>query len=341
MRDIVIWGAGNWGRLAYWYYKDKGNILFYVDIAPNKLGTNVPWCNLQVRPIEDLKRHKNATVIVAVSKNEGIEGILVEIGITDKIMFSPNMLHLRNTSIMAELNEKRSINLGEFLQGVGEIKLKLTFGCWGSGPLDYAFIRAIAMKYKAKKYLEIGTYIGESLKAVADICEQCYSITASKDAPFAMTNICKASNYPDYTDRLADDSNVTHYYCDSQIFDWNQVPKDIDLYFIDGDHSYKGVYCDTKNVFLHKTDDAIVVWHDFKNANPSVTTSEVATAVKDAIGDSEFENVYCVDHNMCGVYLPPKYQSNFSLRSCKYTEEPQTLYYYETELMCRSEKAGR
>ena len=341
MRDIVIWGAGNWGRLAYWYYKDKGNILFYVDIAPNKLGTNVPWCDLQVHPIEDLKRHKNATVIVAVSKNEGIEGILVEFGITDKIMFSPNMLHLRNTSIMAELNEKRSINLGEFLQGVGIIKLQLTFGCWGSGPLDYAFIRALAMKYKAKKYLEIGTYIGESLKAVADICEQCYSITAPKDAPFAMTNICKASNYPDYTDRLADDSNVTHYYCDSQIFDWNQVPKDIDLYFIDGDHSYKGVYCDTKNVFLHKTDDAIVVWHDFKNANPSVTTSEVATAVKDAIGDSEFENVYCVDHNMCGVYLPPKYQSNFSLRSCKYTEEPQTLYYYETELMCRSEKAGR
>ena len=340
MRDIVIWGAGNWGRLAYWYYKDKGNILFYVDIAPNKLGKNVPWCDLQVRPIEDLKRHQNATVIVAVSKNEGIEGILTELGITDKILFSPNMLYLRNTSIMSELNKKRSINLGGFLQSVGKIKLKLTFGCWGSGPLDYAFIRALAMKYKAKKYLEIGTYIGESLKTVTDICDQCYSITAPKGAPYAMTNLCKSSNFPDYTDRLANDSNVTHFYCDSTEFDWNQVPRDIDLYFIDGDHSYKGVYCDTKNVFAHKKEDAIVVWHDFKNANPSVITSEVATAVKDAIG-GEFDNVYCVDHNMCGVYLPPKYQEDFSLRSCKYTEEPQILYYYEAELVSRKQDDGR
>lgn len=341
MRDIVIWGAGNWGEMAYWYYKDKGNILFYVDIAPNKIGKGIPWCNLTVQTIEALLEHKDATVIVAVSRHEGIEGILAGFGITDVVLFSPNMLYLRNTAIMSELNEKRSINLGEFLQSVGKIKLQLAFGCWGSGPLDYAFIRALAMKYKAKKYLEIGTYIGESLKAVSDICKQCYSITAPKGAPYAMTNICKESNFPDYTDRLANDFNVTHFYCDSKMFDWNQVPKDIDLYFIDGDHSYRGVYCDTKNAFAHKPEDAIVVWHDFKNANPSVITSEVATAVKDAIGDNEFENVYCVDHNMCGVYLPPKYQKDFSLRSCKYTDEPQTLYYYDTELMCRSMEAGR
>ena len=211
MRDIVIWGAGNWGEMAYWYYKDKGNILFYVDIAPNKIGKGIPWCNLTVQTIEALLEHKDATVIVAVSKHEGIEGILAGFGITDVVLFSPNMLYLRNTAIMSELNEKRSINLGEFLQSVGKIKLQLAFGCWGSGPLDYAFIRALAMKYKAKKYLEIGTYIGESLKAVSDICKQCYSITAPKGAPYAMTNICKESNFPDYTDRFANDFNVTHF----------------------------------------------------------------------------------------------------------------------------------
>lgn len=226
--------------------------------------------------------------------------------------------------------------MGKFLQSVGEINFKLAFRPWGSGVLDYAFLRALALKYKVRKYLEIGTYIGESLKAVADICEQCYSITAPQGSPYAVIDSCKFYNLPDYTDRLANDPNVMQFYCDSKAFNWAEAPEDIDLYFIDGDHSYKGVYCDTKNVFATKKESAIVVWHDFKNSNPTLLTSEVATAVKDAIGE-EFDKVFCVDNNMCGVYLPKIYQHDFQLRSLQYTEKPQALYVYDVRMVCNAD----
>lgn len=335
MTDIIIWGAGNWGEQAYWYYKDKGRILFYVDTDVNKMGRNVSWGELLVRPITDICDYPEAKIIVAVNKNEGIGAVLDSLEVENRnvVYFSPMALSMQNTALMKELNDNRSIDLGALLQNIRNIKLQCTFRCFGSGVLDYAFLRCIAMKYKAKSYLEIGTYIGESLKAVSDICNKCYSITAAKGEPYSMASLCKSHNYPDFTDRLANDDNVEHHYGDSKYFDWSLIPQDIDLYFIDGDHSYRGVYCDTKNIFKHKKKSSIVVWHDFKNDNPMITTSEVALAVKDAIGD-EFQNVYCIDNNMCGIYIPPKYQKDFFLKSDGWTEDRQELYIYELDVKC-------
>lgn len=186
--------------------------------------------------------------------------------------------------------------------------------------------------------MEIGTYIGESLKAASDICEECYSITAPVDAPYHMRNWCRERNLPDFSDRLANDDNVIHYYCDSKKFDWSKIPNDIDLYFIDGDHSYNGVYVDTKNVFAHKKPNSIVIWHDFKNANSWDMNSGVAVAVKDAIGD-EFENVFCVDNNMCGIYLPKSIQNDFEMKPCSYTEAPQEMFFYECDIKVHLDKA--
>lgn len=221
-------------------------------------------------------------------------------------------------SVKEEL-DKRTIDLGEFLQsGTTEIKCKeLTFMLGGSQVLDYVFLVRVAEMFGCKGYLEIGTYIGESINVLSDYCEKLYSVTAPPDSCYGMIHFCKYYDIPHYSERLAYSDKITHYYVDSKCFDFSKVAEDVDLYFIDGDHSYGGVYNDTKNIFATKKEDAIVVWHDFKRL--SLYRPEVIHAVKDALG-AEFDNVYVTNNNICGIYIPKKYQNVFKCREWKYQE---------------------
>lgn len=138
-----------------------------------------------------------------------------------------------------QLNRERTIDLGLFLEDEEKINLRnLTFIPGGSQILDYAFLRTLIKRFGLKNYLEIGTYIGESIHIVADLCDICHSVTAEKGAKYSMKNWCRKFNRPDYTERLTIDNNIIHHYCDSKMFDYESIKERIDLYFIDGDHSY-------------------------------------------------------------------------------------------------------
>lgn len=338
MKNIYIWGAGEWGRQAYWYYKDRGNILGYIDTDRRKIDTYITLGRniVKIFSPEILCNNKFVTVIIAVKQNNGIEAIVNSFGIEDIVYFSIEQLEMRSAGIRKEVNESRSIDLGAFLSELEKIRINVSFIPFSSGVLDYAFIRAIALKYNVKKYLEIGTFIGESIKSVSDICEECYSITLAKEESNSCSKICEECDMPDFSNKLANDDNVKHFYIDAKEMDWSQISSDIDLYFIDGDHSYAGVYCDTKNVFAHRKKDSIVIWHDFKKRVP--TFSDIGLAVPQAIKDAlldDFKNVYCVNGNQCAIYLPKKYQKDFKLRSLCYTKKEQPLYVYETEIKCK------
>lgn len=180
-----------------------------------------------------------------------------------------------------------------------------------------------------ERYLEIGTYIGESINVVSTVCKECHFITASDESPWANKAFCKALNIPDYGNRLVyADNIIPHYVMDSKTFDFSSIQA-ADLYFIDADHSYNGVYHDTKNVFTHKKEDSIVIWHDITNDSGH---SGGVLAVRDAIGREKFENFYIVDNNACGIYIPPKYRRLFSMRQFFYSEEPQDLWAYDTQI---------
>ena len=71
------------------------------------------------------------------------------------------------------------------------------------------------------------------------------------------------------------------------------------------------VYVDTINVFKHRKPNSIVVWHDFKSDDFS-TIYECAYGVKLALQPGEWKNVFCFDANVCGIYLPPSIQKDFS-----------------------------
>lgn len=223
---------------------------------------------------------------------------------------------------------RRTISLGKFFEGMsenGKYSLKdLTFIPGGSQVLDYLLLKEIAVKYDLENYLEIGTYIGESISCMEDVCKKRISITLP---PAQSEKWFEKINTGNFANRLIG-GGITQYLGDSKKFDFNKIKEPIGLYFIDGDHSYEGVYCDTKKVFRHKNRDSFVIWHDFRLVDMSMR-NEVIQAVADAIGLEQFGRVYCCDNNLCGIYVPAKYQKDFD-ELCRYDKD--ILYIYDIKL---------
>lgn len=285
---------------------------------------------LPIKSPEALKRLRNVKVIIAsIFWKEILETIKnIEI---DILIYMPMLRDndLKYEHIIEELN-KRTIDLGAFMKKEKEIVCKeLTFTTGDSTVLDYAFLKVLAERYGCKSYLEIGTYIGESINILTDCCEKLYSVTAPINGQYSMSRFCQRWNVPDYSERLTYNKKITHFFTDSKLFDFSHIEDEIDLYFIDGDHSYSGVYADTKNIFNIRKDNSIVVWHDFREDGFAYNV-EVISAVKDALGN-RFENVYVTNCNLCGVYLPDDYIQDFKMRELKY-EENAELYTYDVVL---------
>lgn len=332
MERIVIYGAGNTGKSAYFYYKNRAECLFFVDSDEKKWGGEI--AGLAIKSPSVLQTLKDVKVIIAsvfwreildeIKGIPGLEIVLYEAGskaMSNVINFTDN--------IETGLRE-RTIDLGAFFRKQGEIICKeLTFMSGNSLVLDYAFLKVLAEMYDCKTYLEIGTYIGESINILTDCCRKLYSITAPLEAPYSMREWCKKRDIPDYSERLTYSEKITHFFEDSRMFDYSKIDTEIDLFFIDGDHRYEGVYADSKNIFSVKRENAIIVWHDFRDGELRFN-EEVICAVKDAIGD-EFQKVYVTNCNCCGVYLPEAYIKDFKIKQLKY-EDNTRLYTYDVIL---------
>lgn len=286
---------------------------------------------LPIKPPDVLKELKDELVLIASNNWKEILESIKEISQLRISIFGvqlENYLH-ESDQVTKELNI-RTIDLGAFMQNEEEILCKeLSFIPGGSGILDYAFLKVLAQKYNCKSYLEIGTYIGESINILTDCCEKLYSITAQRQEKYSMTSWCRKRNIPDYSERLAYDSNIQHFYTDSKLFDFSKIEGEIDLFFIDGDHSFEGVYADSTNIFNIKKDNAIVVWHDFRDDNMQYD-QEVVCAVKAALGE-KFSNVYVTNNNLCGIYIPDTYLKDFKLKPLKYSDD-ELLFIYDLKL---------
>lgn len=332
MKKAVIYGCGKIGKIVYEYFKYQYEILFFVD---KNAGEIKEWGGVKVHEPHILTEYTEITIIVASVWHKEMLENMKHMGILNRevLVFKMSLdAALPNEILRKETEEgldKRTINLGEWLHRQKQLKLKeLTFIAGGSGVLDYLFLKQIAITSGCREYLEIGTYIGESINILTDCCEKLYSVSLPRDSE---KNYFVQSKNPDYMGRLSEHEKITHYNTDSKLFDFSKHADTVDLYFIDGDHSYQGVYHDTKNVFTHKKEDAIVVWHDFK-IGQNVYRAEVINAVYDALG-KDFDNVYVTDNNICGIYIPEKRMSEFGFdfHERKY-EDNAPLYTYDLTL---------
>lgn len=277
---------------------------------------------------------KMIRLMVRIVKEEGIFALIKRIvRKLKKICKYRGMKHISREK-WEPIIMKRTISLGKFFEenniGGGYTLKDMTFIPGGSLVLDYLLLKEIMAKYSLRNYLEIGTYIGESISCMEDVSKKRISITLPPDVP-EMLNHFDTINTGNFANRLVK-GDVIQYFADSRKFDFAKVKDRIDLYFIDGDHSYDGVYSDTKKVFAHKKKDSFVVWHDFKLSDMTIRR-EVVQAVVDAVGLKQFKNIYCCDNNMCGIYVPDKYLKDFE-ELCHY--DANILYTYDLKLEVKS-----
>ena len=112
--------------------------------------------------------------------------------------------------------------------------------------IEVAMLQGIAYEIPSCRFLEIGTYRGETAANLASGCIEVVTVDVNKEAG----EFCKGM------------SNVKQVTDNSITMDWDKLGK-FDLIFIDGNHSYVGVKADTENAIRVLKEGGIIVWHDY------------------------------------------------------------------------------
>jgi hypothetical protein len=176
--------------------------------------------------------------------------------------------------------------------------------------LDIALLNALARKYRACKYLEIGTWRGESVANVARNAEKCISITLSEEElrkRGVSEEFIRTHRF--YSEGL---SNVEHIGHNSQTFNFSSLNEKFDLIFIDGDHSYEGVKIDTQNAFkMLKGDDSIIVWHDY-GVTPETVRWNTLAGILDGCPDENRKCLYHVSNTLCAIFIKSEFETFFT-----------------------------
>ena len=171
----------------------------------------------------------------------------------------------------------------------------------GSTPIDLALLKGLARNLKDCNYLEIGTWMGESVSNVANVAKYCVTLNLPDEQ---MLKMGENKKYVDlhrfYSKNL---QNVNHIQANSQTFDFSSLQQKFDLIFIDGDHHYESIKNDTENAFkLLKDDTSIIVFHDYGN-NPSNVRWDVLNGILDGTPAEKRKNLYRVSNTLCAIYI--------------------------------------
>ncbi len=167
-------------------------------------------------------------------------------------------------------------------------------------PIDLALLKALARGYPECRYLEIGTWRGESVANVASVAASCTSLSLGARE---MANLGFPAGFAD-THRFfsAGLPNVTYIEHNSQTYDFSQLRDRFDLIFVDGDHTYEGVRSDTANVFkLLRDERSTIVWHDYAFSPEEVRWSVLA-GILDGCPPERRGKLYHVSNTMCAIY---------------------------------------
>lgn len=327
----IIFGASTLGKAAIQLLQANSDILYFCDNDHNKHGQSI--MGIEVIPPFRLKEiEDDYKVVIASSYAEPISNQLESMGIRDYLTFQATLGNSASWDSLHKSYDLKEINLGHFLSDIQELSIDdLTFHMGGSSILDYMFLKALMVKLGLSTYLEIGTWMGESIAAVAEVAKHCYSVSLPDDDERLVgyfNKVNKKDNFSRYFSKSK--SNITHYSGDSAKFDYSVLPERIDLFFIDGDHTFEGVKADTEKVFAYMDPQhSIVVWHDFKEKRNQFVATTV-NAIFDALPSHLHGSIYAVDSNMCGIYIPDKYLRHFS-----FEQAADTMCSYRTEISAR------
>lgn len=179
-----------------------------------------------------------------------------------------------------------------------------TFSGGGSMITDLLLLKHLAALPEVNSYFEIGTWRGESMRAVLPNVTTAFSLDLDHAS---MKRLGFSDDVMKQFGILLDEtSKLKQFKSDSGTFDYNTVGTSCDLIFIDGDHTYEYVKRDTRNVVEHLTHvKTIIVWHDYC-FDPEKVRWEVYAGILDGLPSELQGHVYHIRNTKCAVLLRPE-----------------------------------
>ncbi len=144
-------------------------------------------------------------------------------------------------------------------------------------PNETQTLCALVSHLKPKKIFEIGTYNGfTTLHFAYNAPEDSRIYTLDLPADFSLSDqecysyddilvmeLSKKNIERRFFKKDSQGKKITELFGDSKLFDFSPYQGQMDLIFIDGNHSYPYVASDTENAFKMLSPDGVIVWHDF------------------------------------------------------------------------------
>lgn len=174
--------------------------------------------------------------------------------------------------------------LEDLFPGIDRVEVTLTHR-GGDRALAHgeAFVLAlITACVQPELILEIGTAGGHGTVLMAgqapaarivtlDLGNEAASLGVQRGQPpwRDLSTIGTAYRDAGYTDR------VTQHFVDSARFDYDSLPDEIDLAFVDGAHTYEYVAADSRHVLRRLRAGGVVVWDDCDYRSPGVSRALV------------------------------------------------------------------
>lgn len=195
-----------------------------------------------------------------------------------------------------------TVDLLDLLPGFDETIEPVSFLEGTSLATDLAMLKALARRFPQCRYLEIGTWRGESVANVAPVAAACVSISLSADEMRRSgynQELIAAHGF--YSQKFP---NITHIGHDSRTFDYSTLAEKFDLIFVDGDHTHESVRIDTHNAFqMLRNPNAMIVWHDYGHTRYSIQW-HILAGILDGCPADKRAHLYHVSNTLCAIYSP-------------------------------------
>jgi len=168
---------------------------------------------------------------------------------------------------------------------------------------DYYFLCRFANALKAKRYFEIGTWLGLSARNISDNLDAQAEIF-SLDIPFDHPDIA-IFNIPEHIFGYyaREKKNVHFLKSDSKEFNPAPYSKSCDLVFVDGNHSQEYVENDTRIAMeLLKDDNSVIAWHDYFLLGE--LNKNVLCGILNSVPQDKHKHIYHLQQSNMAIYSP-------------------------------------
>lgn len=194
------------------------------------------------------------------------------------------------------------VSLANFLSPADTTVRPFAFREGGSLPTDLLLLRALARRVSGCRYLEIGTWRGESAANVAEVAAEVLTLNLSDEEIRALGLPERYIELHGFFSKPL--PNVRHLHGNSATYDFASLGGPFDVIFIDGDHRYEAVRTDTRRVFEHLVGPSTtVVWHD-ASRQPGEPRWEVLAGLLDGLPATATGQLVQVENTLCALYSP-------------------------------------